>query len=357
MDLFPYILLIICCIIFGFSKYKTKDNSLYIYFLILFFSAFRYQTGYDYGNYLETILLEGKEEKFEIIVQWIIRLSRATHFQVFFSLTSFLVLYPIYKLSKKYSVDPSLTLIVYILFPVFFLESLSIIRNAVAISLTLLAIDKYIEKSYLKAFIFYICAIGFHLSAIVAIILLILYRLKLSRNILVVLYFFSFLISPVILKIISSFHSEAGLLFKLSNYAANGKIGAGASMAILINAIGIMCLVFWNRIENLNNNNKLWLMYSMVGVICWNSFSFEGTLRLRISSYFLIFLILVIPSFKYMFRKIPPRVMKVTLVVCLLFVFMTSFYININGHMKDLSKMSVLPYQTVFNRVEYSQYK
>ena len=356
MDLFPYFLLVICCFISGFTNYKTKDNSFLIFLFVLVFSAIRYQTGYDYGNYLEAIQLDGSEEKFEIIVRWIIRFSRVTHPQFFFAITSFLTLFPIYKLSKKYSIDPSLSLIAYVFFPVFFLESLSIIRNAVAISMSLLAIDKFLEKSYWTASLFYICAIGFHLSAIIGILFILLYKFNLSRNALIVCYLLSFIISPIILNFISSIQSEASLFLKISNYAMNGKIGAGATMAILVNIIGVICLIYWKRIEQLTDYNKLWLIYCIVGVICWNSFSFEGTLRLRISSYFLIFFILIIPSFKYIFRRIIPRVMKVILVCCLLLVFVASFYININGHLQDLSKMSVLPYQCVFYKTDYIQY-
>ncbi len=356
MDLFPYFLLVICCFIFGFTNYKTKDNSFLIFLFVLVFSAIRYQTGYDYGNYLETILVDGSEEKFEIIVRWIIRFSRVTHPQVFFIITSFLTLFPIYKLSKKYSIDPSLSLITYIFFPVFFLESLSIIRNAVAISMTMLAIDKFLEKSYRTAILFYMCALGFHISAIIGILFIVLYKFNLSRNALIVCYLLSFIISPIILNLISSIQSEASLFLKISNYAINGKIGAGATMAILINCLGILSLFYWKRLEKLGSYNYLWLLYGMFGVIFWNCFGFEGTLRLRISSFFLVYFILLLPSFKYVFKRISPINMKSMLTLFLLVVFIASFYININGHLNDLSKMSFLPYQTVFSKVEYMQY-
>lgn len=356
IDLFPYLLLVLLCISLSYLKYRKRDCSTLIFVALFLFSSLRYQTGYDYGNYLETILAQDGEEKFEILVRWLISFSRTTHYQFFFIITSFLTLYPIYRLSKKYSLDPSLSLIVYLLFPIFYLESLSIIRNAVAFSFITYALDEYLERSYVKAILFYILAIGFHTSAILGILLVVIERIKLSRGLLILIYITSFFVSPIILSAVSSIQSDFGLFIKISNYAINGKVGAGATMAILINCIGVLSLVYWKRLEKLGRYNYLWLVYVMFGVIFWNCFGFEGTLRLRISSFFLIYLILLLPSFKYVFKRISHIQMKGILTLFLLVVFMASFYININGHLKDLSKMSFLPYQTVLNRVEYTQY-
>lgn len=356
MDLFPYLLLVLVCILFSFSKYKKRDCSTLIFVTLFLFSSLRWQTGYDYGNYLESILSPGSEEKFEILVQWLISFSRKTHYQFFFIITAFLTLFPIYRLSKKYSLDPSLSLVVYLLFPIFHLESLSIIRNAVAFSLVTWALDEYLERSYIKAVLFYILAIGFHTSAIIAILLVIIEKIKLSRGVVISIYITSFFVSPIILSAVSSIQSDFALFVKISNYALNGKVGAGDTMAILINCLGIFSLFYWKTLEKLGPYNYLWLLYCMFGVIFWNCFGFEGTLRLRISSFFLVYLILLLPSFKYVFKRISPSQMKSILTLFLLVVYMASFYININGHLKDLSKMSFLPYQTVFTKVEYTQY-
>ena len=356
MDLFPYLLLVLLCILFSFLKYKKRDCSTLIFVALLVFSSLRYQTGYDYGNYLETILSQDNEERFEILVRWLISFSRKTHYQFFFIITSFLTLFPIYRLSKKYSLDPSLSLVIYLLFPIFYLESLSIIRNAVAFSLVAFSLDEYLKRSYSKAILFYIFAIGFHTSAIIAILLVVIDKIKPSRKVVSLIYITSFFISPLILSVVSSIQSDFNLFIKIANYALNGKVGAGATMAILINFVGILCLFYWKRLEKLGRYNYLWLLYGMFGVIFWNCFGFEGTLRLRLSSFFLVYFTLLLPSFKYVFKRISLIQMKSILTLFLIVVFIASFYININGHLKDLSKMSFLPYQTVFNRVEYTQY-
>lgn len=358
-DLLPYISLL--ALIFWASSCKIKgvSSASFICWLLIFFSSIRFGIGYDYYAYRTLILGESADyswERIELLARALMEIARIIHYQLFFIATSFLVIYPIYFVSKKYSINAAMSLVLYILFPIFFLESMSIVRNAVAYSFVFLAFYFYLEKKYFWALIFFSCSVGFHTSSLIGLFLLVMYYFRRGVVFNVILYLLSISVSSLFLSFFLNIASDFPALKIVAKYALAGQVGAGDTMMILINIIGISNLLLWRKLEKVDVQNRLWLNIVNFGIVLWNVFGFEGTLRLRLSSFFLLFLILLVPSCVYLVSYKYQKLLRQLLYSFFFLVFCSSFYINILSHLKEGGKMSFLPYQTIFYKREYPLY-
>lgn len=350
---FPYILIVSLILYFNIYYCNSKKNISILYFVLLIFSAIRFGVGYDYYTYRTLILFEDPYEidRIEPVAKLLIKLAHDSHYQLFFIITSILILYPIYYISKKYSINPLLSLSTYFLFPVLYLESLSTVRNSVAYSLCFIAYFCFIERKYFFTIALFLLSIGFHYSALFAIFLLVPYFIRISPRILLIIYLFSFFASSYILNSIMSLVPNNLLVVKLMQYAFEESEG-GDKLSLILNFMALVVFYCWNKISNYNREATLHFAFFVIGCILWNIFSFDVSLRLRLSSYFLIFAVLVVPEvLSFMpFRK------KQSLMIVLLFLitfFMASMYIQISYYKQTASKVSSIPYQTIFWGKEY----
>lgn len=360
LDLLPYFLLINLLFFLTNNKVKGLESAAGICWALIFFSAIRVGTGYDYYAYKNLILGNVEDytlERIEPLAKALMEFSAYFHYQLFYVITSFLVIYPLYSVVKKYSKDPALSLAIYILFPIFFIESMSIIRNSVAYTFVFIAFISYIERRYWIALIIFACAIGFHISALIGLLLLPIYHFGQGRTLNWLLWGVSLGASSILLNIISAISSNVPSLEVVARYMLKGDLGAGDTMMILINIIGLTNLIFWYKLSKVDEHNILWLRIINIGVALWNVFGFEGTLRLRLSSFFLIFMIILLPSYVYIVQNSYRRLTKQIICIFFLLVFSSSFYINIKSHLNTGDKMSFLPYQSIFYSIRYLQYE
>lgn len=360
LDLLPYFILLLSLFFLVNNKVKGMDSSTGVCWILIFFSSIRVGTGYDYYAYKRLIqgeVMDFTLDRIEPLAKLVMDFSGFIHYQLFYVITSFLIIFPLYKVVQKYSKDPALSLAIYILFPVFFIESMSIIRNAVAFTLVFAAFISFIDKKYLYALVLFITAIGFHISALVAILLLPIYYLKRDNIFNWILYIISLGLSSVVMTILVALTPSLPLLEVVTSYVLKGDLGAGDTMMILLNFIGLINLIFWNKLKAVDNRNILWLNIVNWGIVLWNVFGFEGTLRLRLSLFFLIFMIILLPSYIYIVGSRYQKLVKEVICLFFLLIFSSSFYINIESHLRTGDKISFLPYQSVFYNVRYSLYE
>ena len=136
-DLLPYGVFVFLVIAGLILICRPKARLIWFCSIVMIFSCLRYGIGYDYLVYKEFI--EGLGDKFSLmtmepIPKLLIEFSQETHYQLFFVITSFLIYIPIFYVIYRMSYSPLLSLWIYVFIPVFFLESLSVIRNHVAFS-------------------------------------------------------------------------------------------------------------------------------------------------------------------------------------------------------------------------------
>lgn len=323
------------------------------------FASMRYGIGYDYFSYKHSIEGELGEYallRWEPLAQYLAHFCAHIDSQLFIIITSILSLVPIYYVTKRMSHSPQFSMGLYLLFPMFFLEAIGVIRNGVAYSVSLLTFYFLYKGNFKSALLCFLVSLGFHFSSLIMIILLpFLYFLN-RKQYHWLFYIISFMgvkfILPIIMSFTSSFSLAELFLTKLENENSGGAI-----MNVLVNAIGLFHLFNWDKISNYSSINKVYLSYINIGVCLWNLFiPISQTSALRFSTFFLIYIILLWPSFLHVFRNI---FTKKSIITVVLLIFSSSFVLSLYARYmnNDKGHMSNIPYQVFFlnpdNRFDY----
>ena len=143
------------------SFFKNKSS---IFLYASFLAIFRYEIGYDYQNYYYQIQTQNLKFS-EPISVLIAKISYQLNFiELFFIVFSFFTLFFIYKsfVNKSHT---SISLAVYVLFPLFFLESLSTVRFHLASAIVLYA---YTLQNKKLSYLFFFSSIFIHYYSIIA---------------------------------------------------------------------------------------------------------------------------------------------------------------------------------------------
>lgn len=366
LDLIPYILLVSICIyisssqfIIKFGNKNYKPNNAYLIYIILFvFSAIRYGIGYDYFAYRDFIELEAKDyvyERMEPLSLLFVNTAKSIKSTyLYFAFYSLIILYPIYYVSKHESRIPALSMLLFILYPSFFLDSMGIIRNAVAFSMIFMSYHFIKRKKILTGIIFIILSILNHNSGYIGLLILLFNFVHFSRKTYIIALIASFIIGDNMLNILSTVSSTNPIFNAAYNYLFLYPKEVG-SMKYLILLIGIFVYMNWSRILKINPQNIILLNYVGIGVCLFFLFIKDDTLSFRLSNFFLLFLLLLVPEYINSHKVYAKKRVLTTFFFLSLFCF--SFYINIVGYLdKKTERMNYLPYQTIFYHKNYANY-
>lgn len=210
--MFPYILFLFFLLLaYFFGKPKLMLVA------IIVFSVLRYNTGWDYAAYYDLvsnpITLEESLARFSFIWRTFfsfIFISGFPHLAIAIPnaltyIITYYALYLIFGQDKKRICD---ALLVYSLWPFFYLDSFSIIRQSLSISLFLLSYTLLFKRKLAVAVMIMVLNCFIHPSSIIAftIIPLVLFRNKSAKVLLLtygLIFYFSFGIVPVILSSIN----------------------------------------------------------------------------------------------------------------------------------------------------------
>lgn len=358
LDLIPYFLLLLTVFAIYYNRsIMSQKKAVYITLLLTAFSAVRYGVGYDYFNYqyfIDNVWVD--IDNIELFPRLLIFASRKTSVSLFFVVTSILIFLPLYKACRNLSIDPAFSVIIYMLCPMFFLESLSIVRNAVAYSLVLWAFSELSINNRFKAMLIFISAICFHLSAIVSLPILLLWKFR-NKSMLglnIVMYISSFLFSYLLEVFIMSLDSFWIGIDRIQGYVNFGRETSGL-MSIVVNSIGVVNLMLYNTLLKYDRNAAIYATYVNVGMVLWNLFlPIDSTIALRFSSFYLLFLLIILPYYPRLLLSYRHFVNNFTIVFFMVF-FISSFWININGFLEHKGyKISYLPYRTIFYHNNYA---
>jgi len=180
MTLF-YIILIF--LMFGvFVKPQKQNLYIFISFIVLFIiSAFRDKSvGTDSLSYerIFSNIERGNEVRHEIGWQVLNKLIVffGGSYETLIIVTSLLVLLPVFFVAKKYSKNPMLT--IFLFYSLYlYLQSFNIVRQTIAISISLLAIYYLLNNKKILFYALILIASTFHLSALILLPLAFLHRL------------------------------------------------------------------------------------------------------------------------------------------------------------------------------------
>ena len=252
---------------------SRRLKSLFLFALV--FALIRYGIGYDYFSYKYIIDGNGQDydlNRLELLPRLLIIISSKTHYQVFFAVCSFLTIWPIYYVSKKLSIHPLYSFTVYLLFPMCYLDGLGVVRNAVAFSMVFLMFYYIHSKKIGMSVICLAVAIGFHVSAVAALVIYPLYYAFHKKSLHLILYLTSFLLPLVIAPILDNYFSQYSLLMKITNNIDKGITKTGGTFYYIMNAMAILNLFYWDKLVRYKDDNKRYLALINIGVVIWNAF-------------------------------------------------------------------------------------
>ncbi|MGB5244148.1 MAG: EpsG family protein [Lutimonas sp.] len=331
------------------KEYRKLRLNLTAYFVIFLFSALRFDVGYDYIFYYQLLTKQMKfyEDQFnrlEYLNQQLISICQAVDSpQLFFILTSFIITYLTYRTITRHSNNIMLSTLIFLSLPIYFLNSLSIIRQYVAVSIIFYAYTFIKERQLPKFLLAVLLASLFHKSAIFAVILYWLYNLKLTTLHYIILFILGLVSSGL------SYHMVEMFAPQYLTYL-DRKVGVGGNTILLLFQItGFAMLFMIPKLKDKSSDFFLLTSY-YTGLLIWSSLSEYGHAGIRGGLYFMVFFIIFAPEVLSKFTQ--RTVLKLGAYILALVMFIITLWIGTKNENKDPN----LPYR-VFFLTDKSEYK
>ena len=204
--------------------------------------------------------------------------------QFFLAACSFLCIAPVMKYISKKSSLPFLSVVIYMGLPVF-LITYSGLRQAIAISITMLATNFIEEKKPIKFLLMVWLATLFHYSAYIFLVAYPIYYIKLSN----IWRQFSALCIPLIFLFRGPLYEVFGKLFKDTVVADK----TGAITLFLVFSAVYIYLIMFNKDCDKHQNGMINLFYVACIVQAFGSVS---NIAMRVGYYFMPYLAIAVPN-------------------------------------------------------------
>jgi hypothetical protein len=299
IDLWPHLMFFIL-FLYCYKK-QDKKASLFIYIGLLIYCLLRYDVGWDYMQYVNEIIngyhTGDISDRYEYLSRQVMMIGVYTKFYpVVFIIFSLITLSLIYYIINKYSKNTLISWLVFYSIPLFFFESLSVIRQAIAFAFILYGYEYLKNKKY----IYYLIVIGvatlFHQTAIIALIILPIYLYPLNKYLNIVIYIASIFLGEIIKYYLIGFVLETEIMSRYVYYI-NNEFQQPKSLLYLYYFIAVINLIFYDKLVRVDVENRRLLSIVNIGFVIYNIFAFEPVSAKRFSSMFVIYLILLIPSY------------------------------------------------------------
>lgn len=321
------------------SKKKLSIIMNFALVLIFLISAFRYNIGWDYEAYYNTIKY-GIETNIvssgEYITIFLVKISQYLNLtNLYFVINSFLCVFLIGKTVRKYSNDFWTSMVFFICFPLFFLNSLSVVRIFSAIAITFYGIKYIKEGNFLKYFIIVLIASLFHKSAVISIIFYFIKNVNLSRKKIILLLIFLPSIGKLINKYIYIY------MPRYAEYTNATSIQEGTKAILVFIVIEIFIVLFKERLIKRNNEINLYHNIYFMGLCIYLMFANQGTMGHRLSLYGTIYSLLLIPEIIEIFNSKKDKILiKILIYSLCILMFIYTIYVG---------QITYLPYKTIFS--------
>lgn len=371
--MFPYILIYLFSFIFSICYSKSKDKSVSALFLILTFltlfvpAAIRYNIGTDYKNYVRIITNNFRIHRYsEFEIGWMPILWFIDNFNVsihyFFVFADFIGLVSLFCVLEKKSFWCCVP--VYVSFA--YIQSFSLVRQALAAAIFLNAIKECVKGKYLKSFFFCALSCCFHKSVIILCILLLLsgfkWKILTRRNcflisILIFIFVKEINLAKIVMeKIVANTIYASYLTSSFSNAAeSSGGLGILLREVIIFVAIISCDRKLWCHYQNnfinkaaLDEQSRFYKMSVLFGLAGIAFFIMSTQIHIfnRLPNLIVPFLVLLtqcVYKSKFRYRKISLLFIEVGLFVSFLFYIKSSPSSAEGG-------LGIYPYQSIFSR-------
>ncbi|RZL56068.1 MAG: EpsG family protein, partial [Pedobacter sp.] len=295
--------------LFGIQPIEKLFVIFITFLLLFFFSALRYETGPDYGSYkiyfeeLDISFL-GFLEPIYIVLLVFYRDYLSASYQFFLATIAFISISLKFNFFYKTSKLIFLTLILYFC-STFINHDFGQVRQGIATSFILLAFYYQLKGEKWLYFLLVAIAVGFHYSAIVALLSLVIIRPNISLKAMVLVMiatlFIGLLMQPQFVAPIFNLILPSAISQKVMDYFTN-EFGErlGLSFGRILRLIPV--IIGHRYLLNTQRNKKIWqpiLNLYFSGVVMFFILSFNSVFAARISSYFISLDMIIVPSAIY----------------------------------------------------------
>ena len=336
-------------------SYLNKNHIFFLYlglFIIFFVSSTRFDTGYDFYNYhifytyTET-LNDSLEPLFKFSIYFLNLFSSDS--QLMFFIYSLITLFITYFTITKMSEYPKTAFLIFLLIPGLYLNSFSVIRHSIALSFFFLATYYLIyEKKTIKFFFYSFIAIGFHYTALIPILILYFSQKILIKNYSIIIYIILIIFSNIFSEINIPEFLIASSFGKFSVYL-DYKIEISIIKQLVLNLFFLLLVLLKNKYVN-SEQNSLILNLLFIGILLINIFS-NYQFVTRITYYFLIFQVIIVPNIVYSFKKSINKTIILFLFISY-YAIILFYSINLSFNIEEETKMK---YKNYFFENSYSK--
>lgn len=338
---------------------RTKTNSFAIIYILPLFLlvALRdkcvgpdtlayYYNYYNLGNISTLIYLldnNRMELGYTLLAYFFSRVGLSYYF--FQIILTFLIYIPIVAFIKKYSINIGFSIFLFwITFYAF--GTMNVTRMWMAVSILTLSTKYIISRSFFKFFAIVLLAMLFHKSAIVFVLLYYVYGKKINVKTISLLLVACVIITFFFNSFITTLTSSLGVY---ENYLTDNRLNTSENLAVkLAFMVNIVVFVFccfvkaW-AMKNGKNEISILSFYALVIVVGLGIIGLSFNMTGRVSYYFSIYLILLIPNaFNNIDNKKIRFILRLVYVFFLLLEFSTILYYRPEWY-------QVIPYNFFFD--------
>ena len=344
----PYVCLLLISVIVVFVKDKSGVKNV-IPIMLFLFSALRYDVGYDYAGYYDIICnnFSWHIEKTEFLERQLIYLSQWLDIpQLFFIVNSFFTIFFVLLVVNKLSCYKRFSWLVFLCLNVLFMQSMSTVRFHLALALMFWG-STFLWERRLWIFLIVLCvAINIHSSAIITLLFIPLVYMELNRKMNIILFVVSFFISTIVYHLVETVTIN-NLFFKMLHAytVKEHKVDAFGILPYVFNVLNVFILMFYKRLTSTYKQAGLFITIFNLSCCLMQMFAFNPTLSTRLSRYFFIYIILIIP----LMIHIPKygKILKQIFLSFLIVMYVASFTVNYRAFQRGNTKSEFLPYKTV----------
>ncbi|KZE43901.1 EpsG family protein [Rossellomorea marisflavi] len=327
--------------LFRVTKQKNKllsKSFIFLSFVIIWIvSAIRYGVGtdyfsyYNYVNYVDKLQfsdIKNREYGFWILGKIVALFSDNGQLLIF--VTSFIILFFIYKVICEYSSYPEISILIFFGLG-FYFNSLNIIRQYIALSIVFFSVHQLHKKNIKKYVTLVLIATLFHYTALLGFVFLFvsIKKSRLYRTFVILLILISVALFD---KVLSYITPEEYYMYLSSSFVQKG---ANYIFFLISLLISLLLIILYKPLKNRRIYNEFYILCSIIGT----SASLIGTKSLiimRIAEYFTIFSLISLPE---IIKITTDKNIRVVIYLCFVFISIIGIYLFLS---KNLG--GVLPY-------------
>jgi hypothetical protein len=320
----------------GLRTAGVGSDDLNYYNMFIFHAPSLYE--WLFGNYIYDIK-ELHMEPGYILVNSFVKIFTNNYTFLFLTIASLsvgIVSYNYYRYSKYLF----LTLLLFFVHTYLY-RDMNQIRAGVAAAIGLFLIAQIYNREHFKVFFTLFIATSFHIASFTLVFAYLLSFVDLTRKRVLVSYIVAVIFGLVgISQIVLSVIPGGGFLaMKLYSYTANERYASAISLFDITNIknsfILFVVILFWSRLEKVIPYFKTIILFYLLAVVTRIAFYDLGVLAARISTFFGIVEVIIVPYFIYLFRQ--KLVASILIIVYAFIRLYLNLFVKVGRHPYELS--------------------